>query len=341
MPMKTVLFEDLIQSLRSETVPFSVVWEMTNRCNLKCVHCYRGKGEHELGMAAVTAMLDDLASCGCLKLTLTGGEPTLRPDFTDIYAYCNKKGFAVTLFTNGTRFSQEVREALQDKPPYAVECSLHGATAEAHDSVTGVAGSFDATIRNIAWLLDNRFHVAIKSVMLAFNHHELKGLRDLTRQWGTVFQPTFRVFPILDPDRPETGLRVPDHVLAAQRSASPREDTDAGDEPDPNRGEFMCNAGRQACCISAEGKIYPCVALRWECGDLKERAFSEIWRDSGVLEMIRGYREEDFKQCFYCPWKHVCEFCPGMGYGEHGNMLIPSAELCRITKLTKTVPRGA
>jgi len=336
--MEIVPFEKLTESIRAENAPFTAVWEITNRCNLRCVHCYQGEGGTELEWDESRAMLDDLEALGCLKLTLTGGEPTLRTDLPKILEYCRDKGFAVTLFTNATRFSPEVRDVLLHVRPFAVECSLHGATPAAHEAVTGVKGSFSAAVTNILWLAENGFRVVVKSAVLSLNHHELDALLALTRQWGVSFHPTFRIFPRIGKKGSVDAFRIGDGVLKTLCASGAGRGRAPGDEPDPVAGEFLCNAGRQACCISPEGKVYPCVALRWECGDLREKTLSDIWNHSPVLAVLRGYAEEDFEQCRRCRWKRVCEFCPGMGYGEHGNMLVPSAELCRITRAMHPEP---
>ena len=90
--------------------PFDAQIELTYRCNLNCVHCYcveEDKGK-ELGTKEVKIILDDLKKEGCLWLALSGGEPLMRKDFLEIYAYAQKKGFLITLFTNGQLFNKKI-----------------------------------------------------------------------------------------------------------------------------------------------------------------------------------------------------------------------------------------
>lgn len=74
--MRETDFNQLIKTLKGKRVPFSVVFELTKRCNLRCLHCYlpdgRTGGEDELDLTEIRTVLDDLAKAGCLKLTLTG-----------------------------------------------------------------------------------------------------------------------------------------------------------------------------------------------------------------------------------------------------------------------------
>ena len=330
--MKEAPFSALVENLRSKNAPFTVVFEITNSCNLKCIHCYHGDPVAGLDLRRIRFVLEGLAQSGCLKLTLSGGEPTSRKDFLDIYTFCGDLGFAVTLFTNGTLLSHEIRKTLLKRPPYTLECSLYGATAATHDAITRTKGSFENSLTALRWMRENGVKAIVKSVMVSSNVCELGRLYELTAELGVPFRPTFRIFPSSDPLRSTSSLRVNTEdiqtLLKRKKSIQP----DYAEEPEKILNQFICNAGRESCCIAADGKVYPCVALRWECGDLKEQSFGEIWSHFPVLQQIRAYEDEDFAECFHCPSKSKCDFCPGLGFSEHGNMLIPSKELCRLTK---------
>ena len=330
--MKVKPFHQFIEKIRSNQIPFSVVFEITSRCNLSCLHCYQGKGRGELGLSKIKSTLDDLGQTGCMKLTLTGGEPTLREDFLEIYSYSHRKGFAITLFTNGTLFNGDLRKKILKEPPFVVECSLYGASAKLHDSITQTEGSFEISLHNIKWMIEQGIRTTVKSVILSLNFHDIRSLYNLCSGLGVPFHPTYRVFPSMDPTRFPEKLRIKTEEMKTWLRETGNPFAKRIREPESSSDSFICNAGREACCIGAEGKVYPCVALRWECGDLKKKDFPEIWAQSSVLQKIRSYKEDDFHACFRCPWRADCNFCPGMGFSEHGDMLIPSKELCRITQ---------
>ena len=331
--MKEKPLKDLVRTIRLKKIPFSAVFEITDRCNLRCLHCYQGiEGKGELTFTQIKSVLDDLEKLGSLKLTLTGGEPTLREDFIEIYFYCHQKKFATTLFTNGTLLHSGLRKAILGKPPFRVECSLYGASGKTHDSITGMDGSFDNTFRNIEWMVQKGIPLVVKSVILSLNVHEMEALSNLCHRLGVTFHPTLRIFPSRDPHRSPERLRLKTEEIIHFRKKKKQAGYNKLREPDPSPEEFICNAGREACSISADGKVYPCVALRWECGDLKKTSFHQIWFHSPILEKIRSYQEKDFRDCLHCQWKVRCNFCPGMGFSEEGDMLIPSREICRLTK---------
>jgi len=332
--MKEASLDHLSRIIELKGVPFSVVFEITDRCNLACLHCYQGNGEkEELSFHEIKVILDDLEKLGTMKVTLTGGEPLLREDFTEIFFYCSQKGFATKLFTNATLLNAEHKKAFLKKPPFAVECSLYGASAKTHESITGVAGSFEKTLANIKWMVEKGIRVFVKSVVLCLNFHEMEGLDRLCHRLGVPFFPTLRVFPSCDPTRSPERWRIKTDdlmVLRKMKSGFLKNHSDS----DNKSGELICNAGREACCLNAEGKVYPCVALRWECGDVRKQSLPEIWFHSSVLRKIRSFHDQDFKGCVSCQWKRSCNFCPGMSFGEHGDMLLPSKELCRLSAIS-------
>lgn len=97
--------EGLYKEAVANRIPLGGSFELTFRCNLRCVHCYcnlkpndQDEIEKELATEEVFNILDQVAEAGCLWLLITGGEPLLRPDFLEVYTYAKKKGFIITLF---------------------------------------------------------------------------------------------------------------------------------------------------------------------------------------------------------------------------------------------------
>jgi len=321
--------------VKSKVIPFSVVFEITHRCNLHCIHCYQeNKKKKELSLKEIKLIFDDLEKLGTMKLTITGGEPLLREDFTEIY-YLAQQRFAVTLFSNATLLESEHKKSLIKRRPLVVECSLYGATAKTHELITQVNGSFDKTLRSIKWMVGKGIRVIIKSIILSLNFHELNALSELCHGLGVSFHPSFRVYPSADSKRSVEKLRIATEDFKELLKTNNwllkyyREHNFTRHQS----GEFICNAGREACCIDAEGKVFPCVALRWESGDLRQQSFSEIWLTSPIFKKIRELKDEDFTSCFSCPQKRFCNFCPGLGFSEQGNILAPSSEICRLTRI--------
>ncbi|OQY12090.1 MAG: hypothetical protein B6I30_05520 [Desulfobacteraceae bacterium 4572_187] len=205
----------------------------------------------------------------------------------------------------------------------AVECSLYGATAETHDRITGGSDSFDTTLRNLRWMKEAGIHVVVKTVVMTMNVKELGLIRDLTTDLGVTFQPTFRIFTPADPQRFVSHLRVSSEDIQNSVLEKSYDPPLTDGEENREKEEFLCNAGRDSCCIGADGEVYPCTVLRVKCGNLREQSFQGIWQDSPRLKEWRSVTENDYPLCARRKWKGNCRFCPGMGFMEHGNPLIP------------------
>src|SRR5262245_57342835 len=123
--------------------------ELTYACNWRCVFCYNPR-HHDLQRLALDdwrAVLDDLRTLGTLTVVLTAGEPLLHPDFVAIARAVRERAFALRLFTNGSLIDDAMADAIAELAPFAVEMSLHGATAPTHDATTKRPGSFAALWR--------------------------------------------------------------------------------------------------------------------------------------------------------------------------------------------------
>ena len=117
--MNTLSYADFSSKVHAKSsnkrIPLDATLELTYRCNNKCVHCYCNLPENdehamqdELTTEEIKKLLDDLASMGSIWLLITGGEPLLRPDFEEIYLHAKKKGFLITLFSNGTLINENI-----------------------------------------------------------------------------------------------------------------------------------------------------------------------------------------------------------------------------------------
>src|SRR5271169_1293931 len=144
------------QRTSGKRVPMEVSIEVTRRCPLECLHCYNNlpmsdpaARAAELTFEEHCRLLDELVEAGCLWLLYTGGEIFARKDFLEIYTEAKKRGFLITLFTNGILINERVADHLAKYPPFSVEITMYGATRETYEALTQVRGSFDRCMRAI------------------------------------------------------------------------------------------------------------------------------------------------------------------------------------------------
>jgi MoaA/NifB/PqqE/SkfB family radical SAM enzyme len=164
------LFDKLFSGPRFSPVSGHV--DLTYRCNLRCVHCYcqgAANVRDELSSRQWFEILDAIHAQGCLWLDLSGGEPLLREDFLDIYAYTKAKGILPIILTNGQLFDRKIIAALKKRPPYAIEITLNGITAGVYESITRIPGSFEKVTEKISRIVKAGLPLRLKANCLKQN----------------------------------------------------------------------------------------------------------------------------------------------------------------------------
>lgn len=95
-----------------------VVWNMTKRCNLRCVHCYAQAvsldGVDDIDTKTAKAMIDDLAAYGCPVMLFSGGEPLVRQDLIELASHAKARGMRAVISTNGTLITKSKAKELAD-----------------------------------------------------------------------------------------------------------------------------------------------------------------------------------------------------------------------------------
>lgn len=314
LPSQAACFQEgLEDKLRGLRVPFSGTFELTLGCNFRCPHCYlQGlvPAGAELGLGRIQSLLDEMAEAGCLGLTLTGGEPLLREDFAPIWRAAHRRGFVLSLFTNGSLVSEAIADLLAGHPPRLVEVSLYGAGPHSYARLTGRAEHFQASLDGLDRLLARGLSVVLKAVLLSPLAHEADGLLALAarRGLGIRFDPA--VDPRLDGDPTPIGLRMDarqavalelgDSGLRAERALR-LEDWVAQD--------FACGAGRRAFHLDPAGDLMACMLVRKPRLSVARAPFAQAWRQLGETPPV-AFRSAS--PCAGCGLHPVCSFCPGL-----------------------------
>lgn len=336
--------EELHKRLQGRRYPLGGTLEVTDRCNLGCVHCYinepAASGEaraRELSAAQIAGLLDQMAEAGTLFLVLTGGEPLLRPDFAEIYAHAKRRGLLLTLFTNGTLVTPRIADLLADSRPEAVDITLYGATPETYEAVTRVPGSYARCRRGIALLQERGIRVTLKSVLLSVNRHELPALRALAEQLGAQFRYDGLLWPRLDGGEQPYDYRLSLAELAALDGEDPErqegwEKMAALCDGQLVRSEFVysCGAGLRSFHVDSAGRMSICTMSRRPAYDLWETSFQEEWERLGELRQRK--RQLD-TPCRTCTAGALCTQCPGWSQAVHGDDETPVEFVCELGKL--------
>ena len=298
-------FADMVALAWEENRLFSVLVELTYRCNLDCFFCYNDRslrGE-PLSRDDYRRLLEDLAQMQVFQLVLTGGEPFAHPHVFEIGTRARELGFVVRIKSNGHALSRELaRRVRRDLDPFVVEVSLHGATAATHDRQTRVPGSFDRLLGNLDEMREAGLHVRLNGTLTAWNESEVEAMYALADGRRLALTIDTAVSPRDDGDATPlsispsaAGLR---RLLQVRKRRADEARAGEGCRPDSARAESSlapattepskhCGAGSASLAVDPVGNVFPCVQWRVPLGNLHERRISEIWRSSSRLQEVR------------------------------------------------------
>lgn len=333
----------LMAPLKGKRYPIGGMIDFNDRCNLACVHCYINQSaanpdakNQELSTAQIKAIFRQIADAGCLYLTITGGEPLVRKDFSELYLDARQQGFLVTLFTNGTMLTPHITDVLASAPPQMVEITLYGATQATYEAVTRVPGSFQRCMKGIQLLQSRGIKLGLKTILLTLNKHELPAMRAMADELGVLFRYDGTIWPRLDGDQRTYQHRLSvDEMLALDREDAERyaewqtQYNQYKDQHIRDKYVFNCGAGLHTFHITSSGVLCACIMLRNTGYDLKEMDFKQAWDKLGELRLME---RQAHTGCETCSVGVLCSQCPGWSQIAHADFETPDDYLCQLGK---------
>lgn len=330
-------------------IPVSGMFELTPRCNLQCKMCYIRLTESQmipLGRERTAAewlqMGLDARESGLAFLLITGGEPTLRSDFCEIWEGLAQMGFSITINTNGTLLSPKIRELWHRLPPAQVNITLYGTSREDYQALCNNPGAFDAVVDGLDWLKSEGILVHLNTTMVPTNVHKWQEVEDFAkareldlRMTAYCFPPTRRdcnCFERLSPE--EAGELIVRDILYREGMDAIRAKAADLDVPVPHgceldNGEPMsCLAGRSQFWINWNGNMTPCGMLTGPGVRPFEDGFAAAWEQLRQLcDPIRLCPE-----CANCPEQRSCMNCAAVTFSETGRFDGKPEYMCRMNR---------
>ncbi len=334
---------------------FSFDLEVTARCNMGCAHCFinlpagdRAAKAKELSLEEIGRIADEAIELGAVWVLVSGGEPLLRDDFTEIYMLLKRKGLLVSVFTNATLVRPDHVELFRKYPPRDLEVSVYGATKETYERVTRRPGSWDAFTRGLHLLEEGGVRVRLKAMALRSNVHELPAMSEFCRAHTKDY---YRFDPLLhgrfDGDEKRNAeIRAerlsPDEIVAIERADAERfgaMEKGCGDLIFEDCCEtgcdhlFHCGAGNGSFSVGYDGTFRLCSSL-WAPGttyDLRTGSLKEAWEE--LVPRVRDMRSQDsafLATCRTCPIINLCLWCPAHAHLECGAMDRRVDYFCRV-----------
>lgn len=333
-------YQKIVKKTVDENIPFTVHFDLTYKCNLKCVHCYivPAEEEKELSTEEIKSIIDQLAEANTFYLVFSGGEIFVREDFFEIAHYAREKGFALRLLTNGTLITSEIADKIEELHPLSVELSLYGIDPAIHERITRVPGSYAKTIRAFKLLKERGLRTRIKSPLMKENIGEFKRLQEFAKRLKSRFVFNTVIIPQANGNREPLNHRLTEkdliEFLSSRMPSSKWKPLELTAEQRP------CGAGVNNLYISPSGEVYPCLILQESCGNLREESLTQI-QEAPILKKIRATKFSDLKECSTCPLKSYCFRCPGLALLEDGDPFGPSRAACTLARARKTTYENA
>jgi 12,18-didecarboxysiroheme deacetylase len=321
-----------------------VVWNVGQRCNLKCVHCYSQSHNREYAGELSTAegkdLIEDLAQFGSPVILFSGGEPLLRKDLLDLGLLATDRGLRAVISTNGTLITPKRAGDLKRIGLSYVGVSLDG-MKETNDRFRGVEGAFEAALNGIRNCQNAGIKVGLRFTINRRNAADIPQIFDLIEKenipricfYHLVYSGRGSALIQEDLDRAETRkavdliidrtrglhqrgnavevLTVDNHAdgpylyLRMKREGSPR----AGEVLDLLRMNGGNSSGIGIGCVSWDGQVHADQFWRhYAFGNVRRRPFSEIWSDVSdpVMAKLKNKKRHVKGRCASCRWLEVC-----------------------------------
>ena len=337
--------------------PFNVHFDLTYRCNERCVHCYLDHEDHgELTTAEILGVLEELAAAGTLTLTFSGGEIFLRPDLFEILSAARRLHFDISLKSNALLVTPARAAQLRELGVRSIQISVYSSDPAVHDAITKVPGSLERTLAAVPMLREQGLKVKLACPLMQQNLLAYRGVMTLAEKLGVPYTYDLTITPMMDGSGGPLAHRVSvsallpvlqDPILSA---CSPRPAAQPDLPPPAAKGvpalgsavssgfeseaydDIPCSAGHNSFYISPYGDVFPCVQLPQAAGNLRRQRFADIWYQSPSLAQLRTVRESQLAVCGRCEIRDYCERCPGLALMEGGDMLGAYERACELAE---------
>ncbi len=327
--------------------PFLVALNLTERCNLACAHCYldakvlKEGATDELSTEEIKATIDDIAklSPGCM-VVLTGGEPLLRGDIEEIASHASNCGLMVVIGSNGITLNEKRVRALKAAGVAGIGLSIDSLNPDLHDNFRGRKGAWMKTMAAIDACRKEQLPFQIHFSVTDHTAGEIDNMISFARDAGAL---VLNVFFLVCTGRGEkyTDISIEnyDKVLARVVEAAHDEEhlmvrakcaphfKRLAIELDPAWPITLAHGYEAGGCIAAtryarvtpNGNVTPCPFMEETGGSVRERPFSEIWRDAEIFKALRAPKLKG--RCGACEYQKMCGGCRARPLARSGELM--------------------
>ena len=337
-----------ITGSRDFFIPQHISVELTSNCNLKCIYCYRDAGPNHSAYLEYDVLVDilgRLANNGVRSIELTGGEPLLHPHFLEILRYCVTRFDRIIVLTNGCLIDKETAKfAGTHKEKLLFQTDLDGSTQELHDSIRGVPGAFNKTIKGIENLVGEGVKLRVVMNIVKENVHDIEKTLITAKQLGATW---FTFVPVVYVGRAKNLQKLTIEQLNLYIDVSARlkqeyksfiGEREHDQIVEEHKNEINCGMGYKTAVLSPTGKVRPCLLLSERVlafGDLVKESISDVFSNP-VVPFLSHLKAPNEETCSHCEHELFCRYCITRGL-ESQSMNNATCKWGRINNTSKWV----
>lgn len=347
--------EVLFNAIKDTTTILNLQFELSSRCNERCIHCYipnekKNHGE-DMPPQKVKELIDEYAEMGGIHITFSGGEAFLHKDLLELVRYSREKDMKVSILSNLIAVTDKQVEKLQELNISLIQVSLYSMDPEKHDYITKVKGSFERTKRVIEKLVAADIPVQISCPVMKANLDGYEKVLEYAKALKIKAECDFIMMARSDLDKSNLSNRLSleetERILRTiiENDDNYKENT-LQQIPISDRINFdlesylkepICGVGYDSCCVAANGDIYPCSGWGgYVLGNVYTQSLRDIWVNSPKAKQLRKITRASFPQCVSCEARDYCSACLVRNYNESGgDMFKINQHFCDVAFLTK------
>lgn len=302
--------------------------ELTEACNLRCVHCYGQFGlpkiniKERLTLDDWKNVIDNLIVNNCKEIQLIGGEPMVHKNFYQILQYAHKSGMErIDVFTNATLIDDTSIKIFKNTNA-SIRVSVYGHNSEVHDRITKRKGSFEKTKKALKLLKENDIETKIAVVIMKENENYILQIKNFINEIGHIYNG-------YDVIRPSCISDGQNHSISNFKILESRYNTKPEfwiNEKTFNDNYFYNSCWNGKIAVTTKGDIIPCIFARDEiAGNIKTDTIQKI--KSNIIEKW-SITKDDVEICKDCEYRYCCHDCRPIAKGIEGNIKAKYPRCC-------------
>lgn len=313
-------------------------WNVTDRCNLLCEHCYRDAGnsaDNELSTEEGIALLGEIAKAGFRLMVFSGGEPFMRDDIFTLTGHAASLGMRPVYGTNGSLLTKDFIKKIMESGGASVAISLHMLDEKSMDEFCDTPGAFKKAIQAMKNCREMDLPFQVNTTVFERNVDDIEKICDFAKEMGAKSHHVLFMVPTgRAVDIEEESLREKQYERLIRTLLRKRKELDFDIKPtcapqfmriakqakiDVGRYTRGCLAGISYCSITPTGDVFPCPYLPLKVGNVRERPFSQIWKEDAVMNRMRTL---DYSgNCGTCDFKKSCGGCRARAFYYDGDYM--------------------